>query len=140
MYRFITSKKRSILMSRIKSRDTIPELKLRKGLWSQGFRFSKKDSKLIGKPDIVLNKYKVAVFIDGEFWHGYRWKEKRKKIKDNRKYWIPKIEKNILRDKRTNKALRENGWKVIRFWEQQIKKDLPKCIQKIKNVIKENSI
>jgi len=135
MYRFVTSKKRSELMSRIRSNNTKPELALRHGLWGQGFRFSRKTSKLPGKPDIILNKYKVAIFIDGEFWHGYRWRDKKRKLQANRKYWIPKIEGNIKRDKQNNRVLRRVGWKVIRFWEHQIIRDLPLCITKIKRMI-----
>ena len=108
-YKFVTSKQRSELMSKIRSNNTKPELLLRRKLWGQGLRFSRKTSKLPGKPDIVLEKYKIAVFIDGEFWHGYRWKQKKKKIKDNRDYWIPKIERNVARDRKNNRQLRRAG-------------------------------
>ena len=90
------------------------------------------------KPDIILTKYKIAIFIDGEFWHGYRWEEKKKKLKANRGYWIPKIEKNILRDRQNNRKLKKAGWKVVRFWEHQINKDTEKCLQKIKKIMSEN--
>lgn len=136
MYKFVTSKKRSELMSKIRSNNTKPELILRSGLWGKGIRFSRKCSKLPGKPDIVLDKYKTAVFIDGEFWHGYRWQQKKKKIKSNRRYWIPKIERNIARDKKYNKELKKAGWRVVRFWQKQIIKDLPKCLKKIKEITK----
>jgi DNA mismatch endonuclease (patch repair protein) len=135
-YKFVTSKQRSELMSKIRSNNTKPELLLQRKLWGQGLRFSKKISNLPGKPDIVLEKTRIAIFIDGEFWHGYKWREKRKKIKANRPYWVPKIERNISRDKRNNQRLRKAGWKVIRFWEHQITKDLPKCIKKIKELKK----
>ena len=91
------------------------------------------------KPDIILNKYKIVIFIDGEFWHGYHWEEKKKKLKANRGYWIPKIEKNILRDRQNNRKLKKAGWKVVRFWEHQINKDTEKCLQKIKKIMSENS-
>jgi len=136
MYRFVTSKQRSELMSKIRSNNTKPELLLRNKLWGQGFRFSRKISILPGRPDIVLDKHRIVVFIDGEFWHGYKWREKKKKIKANRPYWVPKIERNILRDKRNSQKLRKAGWKVIRFWEHQITKDLLKCIKKIKELQK----
>ncbi|MDD5109419.1 MAG: very short patch repair endonuclease [Candidatus Omnitrophica bacterium] len=136
MYRFVTSEQRSELMRKIRSNNTKPELLLRSKLWGQGLRFSRKTSKLPGKPDIVLEKPRVAIFIDGEFWHGYKWREKKKKIKANRRYWVPKIERNILRDKRNSQKLRKSGWKVIRFWEHQITKDLLKCIKKIKELKK----
>ena len=134
MYKFVTSKQRSELMRKIRSNNTKPELLLRRKLWGQGLRFSRKTSKLPGKPDIVLEKPRIAIFIDGEFWHGYKWREKKKKIKANRRYWVPKIERNILRDKRNSQKLRKSGWKVIRFWEHQITKDLLKCIKKIKEL------
>ncbi|MCF7870058.1 MAG: very short patch repair endonuclease [Candidatus Omnitrophica bacterium] len=135
-YRFKTSKKRSDLMKKIKSNNTKPEVAFRKALWACGLRYRKNDTRYPGKPDIVIPKFKVAVFIDGEFWHGYRWKAKKKKIKSNRGYWIPKIEKNIKRDKANNRKLRKEGWKVLRFWEKSIKKDLPKCVGKVKRTIK----
>ena len=136
MYRFVTSEQRSELMRKIRSNNTKPELLLRRKLWGQGFRFSRKTSKLPGKPDIVLEKPRIAIFIDGEFWHGYKWREKKKKIRANRRYWVPKIERNILRDRQNTQKLRKSGWKVIRFWEHQIAKDLPKCIKKIKELKK----
>jgi DNA mismatch endonuclease (patch repair protein) len=105
-------------------------------LWGSGIRFSRKPSKVLGKPDIVLNKQKIAIFIDGEFWHGYHWEEKKKKIKGNRAYWIPKIERTITRDKGNNKKLKKSGWGVVRFWQHQITEDLPKCIEKIKKIMK----
>ena len=138
MYKFVTSKKRSILMSKIRSNNTALELALRKKLWGSGFRFSRKPGVLPGRPDIVLKKQKIAIFIDGEFWHGYKWEDKKKKIKANRKYWLPKIERNILRDKKANKELRKNGWKVIRFWEHQLKRDTAKCLKKIYNLMEKN--
>lgn len=136
MYRFVTSKQRSELMRKIRSNNTKPEVLLRRKLWGQGFRFSRKTSKLPGKPDVVLEKPRIAIFIDGEFWHGYKWREKKKKIKANRRYWVSKIERNILRDKRNTQKLSKFGWKVIRFWEHQITKDLLKCIKRIKELKK----
>ena len=73
---------------------------------------------------IVINKNKVIVFVDGEFWHGYNWEVKKKKIKTNRKFWIPKIERNMQRDKENSIALKKLGFKVLRFWEHEIVKDL----------------
>ena len=130
-YKFITTKQRSNLMKKIKSNNTTPEIILRRKLWGNGFRFGRNGSKLPGKPDIVMNKYKVAIFIDGEFWHGYQWYKKKKRLKSNKAYWIPKIERNILRDRKNNRKLRRGGWKVIRFWQHQITKDLTKCLKKV---------
>ena len=135
-YKFKTSKKRSELMSKIKSNNTKPELKLRKALWGKGYRFSRKSSKLPGKPDIVLRRQKIVIFVDGEFWHGYNWDKKKKSIKSNRAYWIPKIERNIARDKIHAKELKKRGWKVLRFWQGFIYKDIGKCIIKVNQQIK----
>lgn len=137
-YRFKTSAVRSNLMRKIRSNKTSPEILLQKLLRSKCIKFKKYDRDLPGKPDIVILNKKLAIFIDGEFWHGYRWQEKKKKIRANRAYWIPKIEKNILRDKQSNKKLKKMGWKVLRFWQQQIIKDPLKCLKKIKIALKKN--
>jgi DNA mismatch endonuclease (patch repair protein) len=118
-------------MSKIRSVNTKPELALRKALWNLGFRYRLNVPILKGKPDIVFNKYKVVVFVDGEFWHGYNWLEKKRKIKANRKYWVKKIEGNIKRDLENTNYLLSNGWVVFRFWEHEIKKDLLECVNKI---------
>jgi len=130
-YKFKTSKQRSELMKKIKSNNTSPELLLRRVLWGKGLRFSRKISDLPGKPDIVLKKYKILIFIDGEFWHGYKWEEKKSTIKSNRDYWIPKIERNIARDKKSSRLLRKQGWKVLRFWQRSVEKETNKCLNKI---------
>src|SRR5690606_22527658 len=88
---------------------------------------------LPGKPDIVFNKYKTVVFIDGEFWHGYKWEEKKERLKANRDYWIPKIEQNIRRDRQNNEALKELGYKVFRFWQEEIRKELDACLGEVIN-------
>ena len=92
-YRFKTTKQRSLLMRKIKSSRTIPEITLQKFLRKEGFKFKINYRNLPGNPDIVMLNKKIAIFVDGEFWHGYRWEEKKKKIKGNRAYWIPKIER-----------------------------------------------
>ncbi|RYD91432.1 MAG: very short patch repair endonuclease [Sphingobacteriales bacterium] len=127
-YVFETTPERSKRMSNIKSKNTQPELILRKALWNAGIRYRLNVSNLPGKPDIVIRKKNLAIFIDGEFWHGYKWEEKKVKIKANRDYWIPKIEKNIARDIQNNVDLEAKGFKVLRFWEQEIKKDLLGCL------------
>ena len=123
-------------MRKIKSDKTTPEILLQRALRKEKIKFKKNCSALVGKPDIILVDKKVAIFVDGEFWHGYHWEVKKGKIKSNRAYWIPKIEGNILRDKLNNRKLRQDGWEVIRFWQQQIIKGLPKCIKKIKVAVK----
>jgi len=136
VYKFKTTKKRSSIMEKIRSNNTSPEIVLQKALRKEGIKFKRNYRKLYGTPDIVLSDKRIAIFVDGEFWHGYHWEEKKKKIKANRAYWIPKIERNIVRDKNNSKKLWQEGWKVIRFWQQQIIKDTPKCIKKIKMAAK----
>ncbi|MCX5705995.1 MAG: very short patch repair endonuclease [Candidatus Omnitrophica bacterium] len=119
-------------MRKIRSDKTSPEIILQKLLRSKGIKFRRNFRALPGKPDIAILSKKVAIFVDGEFWHGYRWQEKKSKIRANREYWVPKIEKNILRDKQNNKKLKNEGWKVLRFWQQQIIKDPLKCLEKIR--------
>ena len=85
---FYTTEKRSKLMGKIGGRDTKPELRLRKALWNKGVRYRVHNTQLPGKPDISIKKYKLAVFIDGEFWHGYNWPERKHDLKSNRGFWI----------------------------------------------------
>jgi len=128
---FYTTPERSIIMGKIRSRNTKPELAFRKALWAAGYRYRIDSKKLIGRPDIVLNKYKTIVFIDGEFWHGLNWEERKPKIKTNRAFWIAKIERNKQRDQEVNLELKRLGYKVFRFWENQIKKELDACLLKV---------
>lgn len=132
-----TSGQRSRTMSRIRSRDTKAELRLRKALWAKGYRYRKNVKSLPGSPDVAIKKYKVAVFIDGEFWHGYNWEEKRGTIKRNRAYWIPKIERNMERDRESTQKLQEEGWLVLRFWEQRLKKEFSTCLALIIEAIED---
>jgi DNA mismatch endonuclease (patch repair protein) len=83
----------------------------------------------VGKPDIVLKKYRTTIFIDGEFWHGQYWEERKQKIKTNKEFWIPKIERNIQRDQEVNAALKDMGYTVFRFWEKEIKNELDSCLK-----------
>lgn len=128
---FYTTKKRSKIMSKIRGKDTIPEVRFRKMLWHKGYRYRKNYKKLIGKPDIALNKYKTVVFIDGEFWHGFNWEKRKNDIKSNRGFWIPKIERNMQRDREVNAVLKEQGYTVFRFWQKEIKKDLENCVMQV---------
>lgn len=136
-YDFETTTERSELMKKIHSTDTKAEIALRKALWANGIRYRKNYTKLPGKPDIAVVKHKVAIFIDGEFWHGYNWEVKKKRIKPNRGYWIPKIEKTLIRDKENNEKIYAMGWTVLRFWEHEIKKDLEKCTLEVLKKIQE---
>jgi DNA mismatch endonuclease (patch repair protein) len=126
-------------MSKIKGVNTSPELILRKSLWSLGIRYRINVAKLLGKPDIVLSKSKLIIFIDSEFFHGYKWDEKKPKIKTNREYWIPKIERNMARDKQVNEHLQAQGWTVLRFWSNDVKKNLDGCVSIIKEAIDSKS-
>ena len=128
---FKTTEKRSKIMSKIKGKDTKPEIMLRKEIWNKGYRYRTNSKTLPGKPDISIKKYKLAVFVDGEFWHGYNWSEKKEKIKSNRKFWIPKIERNMQRDRENEKKLKEKGYKVIRYWANEVKEDVSACAEPI---------
>lgn len=136
-YGFDTTEQRSKIMRSIGSEDTKPEITLRKALWNLGLRYRKNYKGIIGKPDIAFIGKKIAVFIDGEFWHGYNWEDKKQKIKSNKDYWVKKIEGNIARDKKYNKDLEEKGWMVIRFWQNEIENDLGGCIQKVQDAYEE---
>lgn len=113
---------RSKNMSRIKSKDTKPEVILRKYLYAQGFRYRINVKKILGTPDIVMEKYKLVIFVNGCFWHGHESCSRFRYPKSNREYWIPKIEKNIKRDRLINETLTSQGWDVIIVWECMLKK------------------
>lgn len=134
-YGFETSEQRSVLMGKIKHQNTLPEKLLRKQLWHLGFRYRLNVSKLPGKPDIVIEKWKLVIFIDGEFWHGYNWENKKQRIQSNRAYWIKKIERNIKRDLENTHKLESMGYVVIRFWEQEIKKEIGSCVRRVLNAL-----
>lgn len=134
-----TTERLSRLMSKIKSTNTMPENMFGKLLWTNGFRYRKHQSKLPGKPDFSLAKYRIAIFVDGEFWHGFNWEARKKQMKSNLEYWIPKIEGNIERDKKVNALLGNCGWKVVRCWESEVKKKPQECLKKVIDLTKENS-
>lgn len=134
-YDFDTTPERSNIMKKIKGKETRPELALRRALWAKGYRYRKNHGLLPGKPDIVITKYKIAIFVDGEFWHGFNWKEKKSKIRSNRDYWINKIEGNMNRDQKNNEALINMGYTVIRFWSNQVNKDLHSCVNYIEGLM-----
>jgi DNA mismatch endonuclease (patch repair protein) len=122
-----TKEQISYNMKRVKAKDSDIELLLRKELWSRGLRYQKNVKTIIGKPDIVFKGKKIAVFCDSEFWHGYDWNNRKNDIKSHRDFWISKIERNIQRDSEVTKALTDDGWLVLRFWGNEIKKDLQNC-------------
>jgi len=108
------------------------EQALGKALWKANFRYRKQYSKLPGKPDFVLPRYRIAVFCDSHFWHGYNWELKKHDHKTNVQFWNNKIERNIERDKEVNATLTALGWCVIRFWEHEIRQDIEKCIERVR--------
>lgn len=132
---FYTSKERSRIMSAIKAKNTKTEILFRKALWKTGVRYRINSKSLPGQPDIYSIKLRFVVFIDGEFWHGHNWQEKKKKIKSNRDFWIPKIERNIQRDGENNRELLDMGFVVFRFWEKQVQKNLAYCIKQVLDYI-----
>lgn len=124
-------------MKKLKSNDTSIETILRKELWKRGYRFRKNDAQLPGKPDIVLTKYKIVIFCDGEFFHGKDWEVRKPVLAqgNNGDYWVKKISRNRERDEETNKLLSFLGWTVIRFWGNDIKKHTDECIRVIEEAI-----
>ena len=131
----LTKEQRTKNMRAIRSKDSVTELKLRRALWARGYRYRKNHTAVYGKPDIVFLKQKVAIFCDGDFWHGYNWEERKHAIKSNLKYWHKKIERNMQRDEEVNQELSLQGWTVIRLWEREIKKNLEGCLQVIEKAL-----
>lgn len=133
----MTKEQRRKNMQRIRSKDTKIELCLRKALWHRGFRYRKNYSDLPGKPDIVLTKYRIAIFCDGEFFHGKDWDVQMPKLKNsnNGDFWINKISRNIERDNEVDKELLFLGWTVIRFWGKDILNNTDECIRVIEETI-----
>lgn len=122
-------------MSRIKAKETSIEIKLRKELWHRGYRYQKNCKDVYGKPDICFKGKKVAIFCDSEFWHGKNLIMDKYTPKTNTDFWKNKIGKNIQRDKIVNDFLEKNGWKVLRFWGNDIKNNTAECIKTIENVL-----
>ena len=136
---FYTTKQRSKIMATIKGKDTKPELAFRKALWKAGIRYRVNYKQLPGRPDISNKILKFVVFIDGAFWHGFNWDEKKLKIKTNRDFWIPKIERNMQRDRSNDLKLKEMGFKVFRFWEHEVRKELEICVSHVVLYIESNA-
>lgn len=111
------------------------EMLLAKALWSQGVRYRRNYKKVPGSPDIAITKHQIAVFVDGEFWHGKDWETRKPKLKANREYWIEKIEENIARDKRNDEKLFQMGWTVIHFWEKEVLKETDACAERVMSMI-----
>lgn len=132
----LTKEQRRKNMQANKSSGTKPELLLAKALFALGYRYRKNNKNIFGKPDLTFKKLKLAIFIDGEFWHGKDWDTRKHAIKSNIEFWHSKIERNIQRDKEVNEKLLEQGWTVLRFWDKEVMKELERCIEEIEDVIK----
>lgn len=134
---------RSFCMSRIRSKDTSIEVSLRKLLWHAGYRYRKNYARLPGTPDIAMTKFKIAIFCDGEFFHGKNWvTREREHVRrgSNGDYWLKKIERNIARDNEVDQKLNELGWTVIRFWGNDINKHPEFCLKAVEECIIEKKV
>ncbi len=127
-------------MQAVKSKGSKIETALAKALWAKGFRYRKNDKTVFGKPDFTFKKYKIAVFVDSEFWHGKDWHIKKLNHKSNQEFWHKKIERNIERDIEVNEKLISEGWKVLRFWGKDIQKNLHNCLVEVENLINNTKI
>ena len=123
-------------MRAVKNKDSAIEVLLRRELWRRGLRYRKNVAGLTGKPDIVFMGKKIAVFCDGDFWHGYDWENRKQDIKSRKEFWIPKIERNMQRDIEVNEALERDGWLVLRFWGNEIKSNCSACADKIEMILR----
>ena len=128
------------IMSSIPSKNTEPELMLRKALWKENLRYRVNYKMLFGKPDIVFTKYRVVVFCDGDFWHGHNWAIRglnslEEELAGYSDFWRSKIQHNIERDTQVTQALESQGWTVIRIWESDIRRDLNECVRIVKEAI-----
>ena len=130
-----TKEQISYNMQQVKNKDSKIEVLLRKELWSRGLRYRKNVNRIYGKPDIVFIGKKIAVFCDSEFWHGYNWEERKNDFKSHQEFWIPKIERNIERDAEVTKKLVSDGWTVLRFWGNDIKKKTSQCVDIIEKAV-----
>jgi len=124
----LTPEQRSFCMSRIKGKDTGLEMRVRSALHRRGLRFRKHVKDLPGKPDVVFRKVRVAVFVDGDFWHGYRFPTWEDKVSD---FWKKKINRNRERDAANHRKLRQMEWTVIRLWQHEVEEDFDACIDRI---------
>ena len=129
----VSEEKRSEIMRAVKGRDSKIELEFRRALWRRGFRYRKNVKNYFGKPDIVLKKYKAAIFIDSCFWHGCV--EHLRMPSSRQDYWVRKIERNKKRDLEVNDYYQSNGWRVFRFWEHDVTRNLDDAISRIVNLL-----
>jgi DNA mismatch endonuclease (patch repair protein) len=118
-------------MSRVRSSGSEIERLLGQALWAAGIRYRKQYNRIPGKPDFVVVRAKVAVFCDSSFWHGRGWPESACQLKSNREFWLPKITRNIARDRQVGQMLKRMGWRVMRFWDDRIKRDAAGCASRV---------
>lgn len=133
----LTKEQRRKNMQSIHSKDTKIEVILRNALWREGIRYRKNYTKIPGKPDIAITKYKIAVFCDSEFFHGKDWDQLKPRLEksNNSDFWIKKISRNRERDVEVDRELRSLGWIVLRFWGTEIKKELGQCVSTVKEAV-----
>lgn len=132
MDKLTPEQRKKCMRSCSKNKGTKPELLLAKTLWAMGLRYRKNDISIFGNPDLSFRKYKLAVFIDGEFWHGKDWQIRKHDIKSNQKFWIEKIERNMKRDHEVDECLISQGWTVFRFWGKDVMKNSETISEKIR--------
>jgi len=132
----LTREQRSYMMSRVRSTDTAPELLVRRLAHARGLRFRKHCPRVAGRPDLTFVASRVVVFVDGDYWYGWRFPAWKNKLPP---YWKDKIERNRRRDQSNFGKLRRDGWLVIRLWEHEIERDAERCIDRIEGVVKQRS-
>lgn len=136
----LTPEQRRRCMQGNTAKGTRIEVVLGRELWHRGLRYRKNDKSVIGTPDFSFKGRKLAVFCDGEFWHGRNWSTNKARIKSNTSYWHAKIERNIERDLRVNQQLESAGWNVLRFWESDIRKHPQQCADEIEEAWRASEI
>ena len=131
----LTPEQRRKNMQHVRSKDSQIELKLRRALWHAGFRYRKNVRSIFGCPDVVFLRLKIAVFCDSEFWHGYDWENRKHDFKSRQDFWIPKIERNMARDREVNERLAAEGWTVLRFFGRDIKRNVEGCVRVVAEAV-----
>ena len=128
----LSVQQRSYCMSRVKNRDTDLERRLRSALQRRGWRFRKHARDLPGSPDLVFRRQRLAIFIDGDFWHGYQFPKWQHRLSA---FWQVKIAVNRSRDQRNFRRLRARGWRVIRIWQHQMERDIERCVLRVERAL-----
>jgi len=131
----LSKEERSKRMRSIKSKGSKEEILLAKALWHTGLRYRKNNKSVFGKPDFTFKKFRIAIFVDSEFFHGKNWEVYKHRVKESNHFWIAKIERNIERDREVNAFLIANGWTVLRFWSTEVKKNLEGCVAAVQDAI-----